>query len=258
MKKLFNATLLIALSTSSFAMTQEQREIQEKENLKLLEQMGLPVPGSGIKFVDRSALNLSEEDLLKGQREETEMRDKGYITTYANRAQELINLESLIKKRPFTSKKKLNPMDTDIMPHVEDIQLAFKYQSLDQQKSLRSSGTALHYLAAAPQGGFHKDLGGWSGVAQFFKVPTVGVCDYSIMNVKASNTAAWLVQEDVQYLVNNKPSFLRVEGSDDSGYLYQVKWYDDIEYHELQCANMSYSLSLTDSLIQLAKKIDIG
>ena len=77
------------------------------------------------------------------------------------------------------------------------------------------------------------------------------------MNVKASNTAAQLAEEDVTYTINNKATILMpVEGSVNSGYLYFTKWYDENNFHELECANMKYSPTINQAVIELAKRID--
>ena len=79
------------------------------------------------------------------------------------------------------------------------------------------------------------------------------------MNVKASNTAVQLAQEDVTYTINNKATILMpVEGSENSGFLYFVRWYDEKNFHELECANMNYSREINEAVIELAKKIDLS
>jgi hypothetical protein len=72
-----------------------------------------------------------------------------------------------------------------------------------------SSSLGIRMLAAAPKGGFHEDKGGWSGASEFFAYPDVGTCSYSVMNVRASNTAAQLAAEDVTYTINKKATILR-------------------------------------------------
>ena len=76
------------------------------------------------------------------------------------------------------------------------------------------------------------------------------------MNVKASGTSALLAMEDVVYDVNNKATIVLVEGSEKSGFIYKVEWYDNENFHELECANMKYSADINDAVVELAKKID--
>jgi len=111
-------------------------------------------------------------------------------------------------------------------------------------------------IGVAPQGAFHEESGGWSGVAQFFDVKNIGSCSYGVMNVKASGISALLAMEDVVYDVNNKATIILVEGCEKSGFIYKVEWYDNENFHELECANMEYSADINDAVVELAKKID--
>ena len=96
---------------------------------------------------------------------------------------------------------------------VNQIKLGFKFPSISTNKKLKASIPDIQMIAATPQGGFHEEKGGWSGAAEFFTAKNIGTCDYAIMNVKASNTAAMLAQEDVTYSINNKATIiLPIEG----------------------------------------------
>ncbi len=256
MRKTLICTALVVASTVTFALSAEEKTAQEEENIKMLESMGLPTPGSGIRVVPRSTMNLTEEELLKGAKDDEEIRTKGYVNIYTNRARELLDLESTIKKTHALAKQNLSPTSTELRAHAQDIPLAFQYRGLEEKEGLRFTENSLHVIGSAPQGGFHKDKGGWSGITQFFKAPPIGVCAYSVMNVQAANSAARLAQEDVQYLVNNKATLTHVEGSESSGFVYSLKWYDEKNFHELECANMKYSQQTTDAVLQLAKTID--
>ena len=262
MKKKIILSTLIALSATAFALTLEERAEAEKENMKMLAQMGLPLPGSGIKVVPRAMMGLTPEEIAQGDKEMAEFKEKGYVNKYINRPRELLAITPTKVKRELktiVSKESKESEDyTGLSANVNQIKLAFKFPSLNKNKSLMAMASSdINIMAAAPKGGFHEDLGGWSGASQFFIHKDIGTCSYSVMNVKASNTAAQLAQEDVTYSINNKATILMpVEGSDNSGYLYFVKWYDNHNFHELECANMKYSANINDAVIELAKKID--
>jgi hypothetical protein len=256
MKKKIILSALLALSATAFALTPEERAEAEKENMKMLAQMGLPLPGSGIKVVPRAMLGLTPEEIAQGDKEMAEFKEKGYVNKYINRPRELLSMTpSMVKKELRTSVNKKSDGYTGLSADVSQMKLAFTFPSLNKNKSLEATG--INIMAAAPKGGFHQELGGWSGASEFFTYKEIGTCSYSVMNVKASNTAAQLAQEDLTYSINNKATILMpVEGSDSSGYLYFVKWYDDNNFHELECANMKYSADTNDAVIDLAKKID--
>jgi hypothetical protein len=258
MKKNIICLALMALSVTTFALTPEEKAAQEKENMKKLAQMGLPLPGSGIKIVPRSMLGLTPEEIAQGDKEMLEAKEKGYVNKYINRPLELLSMTpSRVKKELKANANKESDGYTGLSSNVSEMKLAFAFPSLSKNKSLKAIADDINIMAAAPKGGFHQEFGGWSGASQFFTYKEIGTCSYSVMNVKVSNTAAQLAQEDVSYSINNKATILMpVEGSDNSGYLYFVKWYDDNNFHELECANMKYSADINDAVIELAKKID--
>ena len=258
MKKNIICLTIIMLSTTTFALTSEEKAAQEKENMKMLAQMGLPLPGSGIKVVPRSMLGLTPEEMAQGDKEMAEFKDKGYVSKYINRPRELLSMTpTMVKKELKASSNKESEGYTGLSTDVNQMKLAFSFPSLSQNKFLKATSDDINVMAAAPKGGFHKEIGGWSGASQFFTYKEIGTCSYGVMNVKASNTAAQLAREDVTYTINNKATILMpVEGSDNSGFLYFVKWYDENNFHELECANMKYSPLTNEAVIELAKRID--
>lgn len=246
---LASGLLLTSLGCSALS----DRELQEQENLKMLAAMGLPLPGSGIHIVPRATLDLSPEALKKGAIEEQEMKTRGYIPSYTERPKELLNFHLQVKD--IQDGKALPDTSTKLRRTVGEIKLGFKPKGFDSALVNAFSGD-IALLAAVPQGGFHDEKGGWSGVVQFFMEKHIGTCSYGVMNVKVSQTAAQLAEESVSYDVNGKPTLLRVEGSDHSGFVYTLEWYDNENFHELECANMKYSKSLTDKVLELANRID--
>jgi len=253
-------TKILALSLASFTvfaaqqLTPEQEKVEEQKRMKALSDLGLPLPGSGIKIVPRSALGLSESQLQKGAKSEEEMKVLGYAVVDTNRPQELLNFHNYSKTQFKLYAGNNRETSTHLRQHIEDLKLAFKFKGVPEGNALGAGNITL--LGVAPQGGFHEDKGGWSGAAQYFDVKNIGSCSYGVMNVAASNTAAELAMEDVTYIVSNKPTILTVEGNKASGFLYKVDWYDENNFHELECANIKYSSEINNAVIQLANKID--
>jgi hypothetical protein len=136
---------------------------------------------------------------------------------------------SSVKKEIMSLKEK--PRDssyTGFSKSINQLKLGFKFPSLSKNRMFSAFPSNIHVLAVAPQGGFHEDKGGWSGAAEFFTYNDIGTCSYGIKNVKVSNTAAQLAQEDVTYTINEKATILLpVEGNESSGFLYSLKWYDN-------------------------------
>lgn len=249
---------LSLISLTAFAANQptpEQEKIEEQNRMKVLSDLGLPLPGSGIKLVPRSALGLSDAQLQKGAKAEEEMKTLGYAVVDTNRPQELLNFHNYSKTQFKLHEGNDRVTSTHLRQHIKDLKLAFKFTGVPQGNALAAGGN-ITLLGVAPQGGFHEDKGGWSGAAQYFDAKNIGSCSYGVMNVAASSTAAELAMDDVTYSVSNKATIITVEGNKASGFLYKVDWYDDKNFHELECANMKYSADTTNSVIALANDID--
>lgn len=244
---------LATISSLSFALTTEERAQEEIENMKILAEKGLPLPDSGIQIVPRHSLKMNKETLARGKRDSSQIKKIGYVSTYNKQAQELLGFKTMVHSKKLLSTTRLPPTSTALRSSVRAIPLGFEYNGMDK------GFQALHgieFIAATPMGGFHDEVAGWSGVAEFFNAKDIGSCSYSLMNVKTSHTAAQLAEEDVTYIINQKPTLSRIEGNNNSGFLYHIEWFDDQNFHELECANMKYSSGLNDSVIELAKAID--
>lgn len=258
MNKKMIFVVLMALSTIIYAINAEEKKKQEQENMKLLAQMGLPLPGSGIRIVPRAQLNLPEELIETGKKDEEESRAKGYVTRYNNYPRELLNItEDRVAKEIKESLAKLNDTYTGFRKNTDELKLAFKFPSLSKNNHLFNYAPEIHMLAAVPKGGFHPELGGWSGAIEYFNYKYIGTCAYGVTNVMASNAAIKLAQEDVTYIINDKATILPpVEGNENSGFIYSVKWYDNENYHDLTCANLKFSNEIYDAVVELAIEID--
>ena len=255
-KKILALSLLSFAAFSANKLTPEQDKIEEHKRMKALSDLGLPLPGSGIKLVPRAMLDLSKDQLKKGAKAEEEMKTLGYAVVETNRPIELLNFHNYSKTQFKLYATNTRDTSTHLRSQIKDLKLAFEFKGVPQGKSLGIAGN-ITLLGVAPQGGFHDDKGGWSGAAQYFDAKNIGSCSYGVMNVKASNTAAELAIEDVTYSVNNKATITTVEGNKSSGFLYKVDWYDNQNFHELECANMKYSAETTNSIIALANQIDV-
>lgn len=99
-------TLMLLSTVTTFALTSEEKAAQEKENMKILEQMGLPLPGSGIKLVPRAMLGLTPEEIAQGDKEMAEFKEKGYVNKYINRPRELLSITQAMVKKEIKSSLK--------------------------------------------------------------------------------------------------------------------------------------------------------
>ena len=137
-----------------------QREADEARNIKMLAELGLPAPGSGIKIVPRAALNLTEEQLKQTQIERDEIARQGYINKYTTRPRELLNMRKEFKKEMLLfHAKKQSVHYSGISPSVKDLTLAFKFKGIKEHKGIQASSfnNDITLLGATIQGGFHDD-----------------------------------------------------------------------------------------------------
>ncbi len=270
MNKRILCIALLTLTSHAFAATAEEMALDEARNMKMLEELGLPLPGSGIKVVPRKELNLTPKMIKEVLQEEKEIGQKGYVTKNSIEARDLLDLQKNIQKSFKVNKVgqtfQIERDSTDFRPTLHAIPLGFKYTGLEKNNSLKSqykttgqaimASDSILIMGAVPTGGFHEKEGGWSGVCEFFYYTPIGNCSYTIRNVKVSRTAALLDEEAVTYEIHQKPTLHIVEGSKSSGFLYSIKWYDINNFHELECATKNYSEYTMDKAIELARTID--
>jgi hypothetical protein len=253
--KIFALFIVSLMMDISNAQTNQEKKLAEESNMKMLEELGLPSFHSGIKIVPRAMLGTPDEILKKGAEEEKQRKILGYSIKDSNRPIELLNLNKNAPDYLKTYARNTNAEATHLRRNIKDLKLAFKFHGIAHVNSVMPGGN-ISLIGVVPQGAFHEELGGWSGAAQFFDAKKIGSCSYGVMNVKASGTSALLAIEDVVYDVNNKATIILAEGNKKSGFIYKVEWYDNDNFHELECANMKYSGDIKNAVVELAKNID--
>jgi len=252
--KLPAALLLSSLSLTACAFTPSERAEQIKANERILAELGLPLPGSGIQIVPRSQLGMPDELLKQGLDEIKQRKAFGYAEKYDSYIPELLAMKKTAPQDIKLYSVNQRDESTHLRKSVRDLKLAFKFPNKDTIGKLHST-YGVQTLGAAPQGAYSPDLG-WSGAVTFFSYQDIGVCSYGIMNVKASGTAVMLAIEDVTYEVNDKPTLIKIDGKPGYGFLYKIEWFDEVNFHELQCAAQEYSSEIKQSIISLAKQLD--
>lgn len=242
-KHIFAILLLIP------ALTNSGIDDIKEERIRILSELGLPLPDSGIKLVPRATFGLTQDEIKTGELEQEQMKTKGYIEENNSRPLELIHFREHAKLQLKQYAGVSSDTSTHLRTSIKDLKLGFKFNGLP--KSM-----VTNYIGVVPQGGFHKEAGGWSGAVQFFEVKNIGTCAYAEMNVAVSHTAIEIALEDANYTINNKLTIYEIRGNKNSGFDYKVRWFDDIAFHELECANMNYSADTAQSVINLANSID--
>jgi hypothetical protein len=211
----------------------------------------VPLPTKELTIVPMAKLNIPEQMKVEIMKNKAEEKQKGYHEMDSSYAQYLLNL-----KRTAPGEIKAfrvnNAFDTHLKNEISDIHLAFNFKPLTMVKTE-------NIIGYAPIGSYVKegdrDLG-WSGIKAFFMDQTLGACAYSFFDLQISHGAVQLNAETTEYLVNHKPSSTSVEGSLNSGFVYNVNWFDETKMHQLECANMAYTKQTLRRLVFLANQID--
>lgn len=237
------SVIAILFPLTSFAIS----HVPSERDKEFLAELGLPLPDSGVHIVPRAVMDLPAEIIKKGDIAKSQMESQGYSDEDSYRPRELLNFKRHAEMQFKMYKDDNRDSSTHIRQSAKELKLAFKYKGIP--KTLLSKT-----IGFVPQGSFHEE--GWSGIVQFFEDKKIGTCAYAHRDVIASHTAAEIALEDVTYDVNDKATLKTVKGSAENGFVYRVEWFDDIAFHELECANMTYSSDINDSVIGLANSID--
>lgn len=212
----------------------------------LIDDNGLPKPGSGIQVIPLSKTSFAKE---KGFMANIQSKNKlGYVDESSPEAKFLLRVE---KDKYYPGNKSdyenNNPHDTHLKGSLSQIKLAFPFNGL----SFLAEENVLGFAAA---GGWEN---GWTGIVEIFLDDSMGICKYTKNNAVLDKSAVILVKEYVTYDINSKPTQISVMGRDNDGFSYRLNWYDNDYYHTLICANKAFNKSYKDKLIELARKIDL-
>ncbi|STX28482.1 Uncharacterised protein [Legionella beliardensis] len=247
MKKIIIALSLIPIVT--FAITNEQKEAMLKASIEVLKKQGLVTPNSGVQVLSRQELMSSDWQKKKELEQPHQLKTKGYIHETSNRAYELLHFQEVIKRNKAIEAKMHRPDESHMRHHVDDMLMAYQYVGVPQSEMTE-------FIGIAPAGTYVKEPAmGWSGAVEFFKT-SFGTCAYIENNLTISHGAVRVAEEDATSDVNGKVTLVDVRGNENSGFLYQVEWFDNNFIRTLECANEKYSPDITKAVIELAIRTD--
>lgn len=194
---------------------------------------------NGIIIVPLSQMNSSKEalDYLRQQ------KTQGYAFKESNEPREIIK-----ERKNYLNEindNSADPADTHMKSSLSKVKLAFKFKTIPFIKP----------IGYAVGGTYIKDSG-WTAISTYFNENDLGACKFKLNNMKLSQGAVRIPQETVRYDINKKVTNVFVEGSTNSGFIYNVDWHDPTFNYFLECANMSFDKDITNRMIELAKKID--
>lgn len=178
-----------------------------------------------------------------------ELKVKGYDETVSDRGAALFSLNVKAKKEISDYRFYKNPEDSHLKEKISDIHLAFDVKPL----SFITPENLFGYAAV----GMYKQQQGWTGITMFFKDKDLGVCAYTLNNMKISEEAVQLFEEFVRHDINDMPNVIYNEGTKNSGFLYKINWFDKTFEKKLECFNKKpFNKEITNQLINLAQHIE--
>lgn len=177
-----------------------------------------------------------------------QMNSIGYINKPTPDYKQLMNVKNVSKETLILNSVNHGPKDDQIQGNIGLIHMAYPF--IGAQKS-----NAVRVIGYAPSGSYNPDEG-WSGAVQFFELKDVGICHYSENNLKFSHGSIILAEEDIIRDINGKATTIEIIGQKGQGFVYNVEWYDNNFFKQLECASPAYSPDITSKLITLAKVID--
>lgn len=219
--------LIILAISSSLALSES---FSPDKGLEIIPLKNMAIPDS---YKKELSLRMQEE------------KTKGYYETNSSYARYLLGKKKNFHGELSEFKNNRDPSDTHLKKQISDLKLAFAFNGIPIPKE--------NIMGYAAIGAWTEN--GWTGIKTFFEDKNFGICSYSLFNISLSHGAVQLNNETTEYIVNKKPSSANVEGSVDSGFLYEINWFDKTYVHFLQCAKPRYEL-IIQKLVDFANQID--
>lgn len=240
--------LLGFLPILSFAAISEEMQAQMN---KELQKAGLPIPGSGIQVVPNGKIKMDSWQKEKFKSDALEQNKKGYVEKSSLRAHELIHIQEQIKRYGFSELPSVNENNTSLHKSASEISFSYSYVGIPESEIKQ-------FYGIAPTGAFLNGAQkGWTGAVAFFDSGFAN-CAYTEKNINPGQGGVQIEESVARYDVNGKVTTIDVEGNNNTGYLYNIFWFDTNYYRELECATAYFSKSILDNSIDLAKKIDLN
>jgi hypothetical protein len=249
MKKIIVTVSLLAGLSAAYG-TPEDDALQAKRmewSRAHLEKQGGPVPDGGVKVIPAEQMASYKENKSTILKIKNDMAKYGYIKENSQ-AEQLLNLK-IVSVHDFKKHgDNYDPHNTHLKHSIDEIKMAYTFVGVSSNEITESIGyaPAVTYIKGE----------GWAGAAHFFIKDGIGNCSYSENNTKLSHGAVIIPKENARYDVNGKTTTVIVRGTPESGFLYNIDWYDATFFRQLSCANKSFDPKITEGIIELAKHID--
>lgn len=226
----------------------EMPPLTEQEKYEFFIKQGVPLPGSGAVVDSNHSVKMTDFQRATVNKFNTDQRIKGFSEQENKRARFLLNLPETAEKE-YNARKSIafDPQDTHLYEVKNNLAMNYDYKGVPE--SLTSK-----VIGYAPESTFMNR--GWSGAVEFFIPEFGGVCAFREVNIGMTKSSAYIPKEVATWRVNHKITTINAMGNNDSGFIYEVQWWDKQFKRTLECASKDYSDVIRSATLELAIKID--
>lgn len=227
----------------------EMPPLTEQEKYEFFTKKGMPLPGSGATVVDNpKGFKMTGAQSAAVNKFNSDQKTKGYSEQENKKAKLLLSMPETAEKE-YNARKSIafNPHDTHLYEVKSNLPMSYAYKGVPQ-------ALATKVIGFAPEATFVNN--GWSGAVEFFVPSFGGVCAFSEVNIELTQTAAYVPKEIATYKVNKKLTTMNAVGNKESGFVYEVEWWDAKFKRTLECAAKEYTDAMRTKTLELAKQID--
>lgn len=226
----------------------EMPPLTEQEKYEFFTKKGMPVPGSGANIVDTKGFKMTSEQSASVNKFNADQKTKGYSEQENKKATLLLAMPETAEKE-YNARKSiaLNPHDTHLYEVKNNLAMNYDYKGVP-------AALATKVIGYAPESTFVNN--GWSGAVEFFIPSFGGVCAFREVNIQITKSSAYISKEIATYMVNKKLTTMNAVGNKESGFVYEVEWWDKKFKRTLECASKEYTDAMRTQTLELAKQID--
>lgn len=258
-KTLLSVVLMVSFIQIVDASSLSREEIRN-QNKVYLQKMGITLLDGEVKIVkSKTLMAQAKDDYYSSQIQSflemhKEQEKNGFVKKPEPRAKELLDFNQTAKYQYKKYNSEFSPSSTHLRHVISDLKMAYTFVGVPGSEIDKNIGVAPY--GAYKQVKYGDDGDGWDGAIQFFEKKGIGTCEFREHNLKLAHGGVELIQELVSDEVFGKPTVVLTKGNKDTGFLYQISWYDNTFSRELSCAATEFSDSIKNSVIELAKTIE--
>ncbi|QEY51605.1 hypothetical protein [Legionella longbeachae] len=243
------------------------KEELNKQNMELLAKAGISLADSTEIIITSADTIINDKSVSKDKNsayyaEKTkqyllmheEQQKNGYINTIDPRAKELMELKYTADFHKKKYKNVFSPTSTHIRSDISQLKMAYTFVGVPNNEMDNNFGVAPFGAYKQVKNGDDSD--GWDGAVQFFNNNNIGVCAYTEHNRLLARSGVEIIKELTSYEINEKPTLVLIKGTNNTGFIYKLQWFDRTFTKELECANTKFDQELKNQVIELAKRID--